>query len=105
MDHIFLPARSHISTFSHQDKDETVFKKTEDFSGLLDTTAELRNTENTKAKTGDTKLVAMLPGIVIEHYCTVKGITWQEFWRDQKWIKALLNDPEFAYFKTTSGRI
>lgn len=35
-----------------------------------------------------------------------QGYHLEEFWRDQKWIKALLNDPEFAYLKTTTaGRI
>lgn len=105
MEHIFLPARTATQVFSHQDKDETVFKKTEDFSGLLDVTAELRATEFTKSKSQDMELVAYLPSIVIEHWCAVKGVSWAEFFREKKHIKSLLNDPEFAYFKTGSGRI
>lgn len=86
---------------SNPDKDETVVAHTEVFDGLLNHNAELRATQQFGSK--DMRHVANIPGIVIEDYCFRRGVSWAEFWSDNKHIKAICNDPTFAYFRVAPG--
>lgn len=88
---------------AHPDKDETVVVHTARFDGLLDHNAELRATQQFGDK--DMRHVANIPGIVIEQYCYTRGVTWQEFFRDPSHIKAICNDPAFAYFRVAPGQV
>lgn len=90
---------------SHPDKDETVIVQTERFDGLLDMNAELRNTGEYFNDPNLGRLVANIPGSIIDAYCYRLGITFQEFNADQKHIRAILNDPQFAYFRVAPGRV
>jgi hypothetical protein len=50
--------------------------------------------------------VMQIPDILIEQYCLLKGISWQEFWssgENKKHIKALLMDPDLAAFRLRSA--
>ena len=88
---------------SHPDKDETVVVHTSDFGDMLDMVSALRNEELTGSK--DMKLMAVLPGIMIEQYCFVNGVSWAEFFQDPKHVKALCNDPDNAYWRVAPGRV
>lgn len=88
---------------ANPDKDETVVAHTERFDGLLDHNAELRNTGQHGSK--DMKHVANIPGIMIEKYCLDNGVGWDEFFQEQKHMKALLNDPAMAYFRIAPGQV
>lgn len=86
---------------SNPDKDETVIKHTSDFGNMLDVVTAMRN-EGLHGS-DDMKLMALVPGIVIEQYCFVNKVTWDEFFRDPKHIKALCNDPDNAYWRVAPG--
>jgi len=88
---------------AHPDKDATVIVHTERFDGLLDNNAELRATQQYGSK--DMRHVAEIPGIMIEDYCFRTGMSWAEFFAEQKHMKALLNDPAMAYFRIAPGRV
>ena len=88
---------------SHPDKDQTVIVHTERFDGLLDHVAELRNTGKHGSK--EMRHVAEIPGIMIEDYCYKIGISFEEFFAEQKHMKALLNDPAMAYFRVAPGKV
>lgn len=85
------------------DRDETVVAHTERFDGLLDHNAELRATQ--QYGEADMRHVANIPGIIIEQYCLTTGVSWAEFFADNKHIKTILNDPQFAYFRVAPGRV
>lgn len=72
------------------------------FDGLADAVKALSNEGIHGSK--EMKLVMMIPPGLAEHACQVWGITWQEFWSDKKWIKRLINDPDFAHFRVAPGR-
>ena len=88
---------------SHPDKDETVVAHTERFDGLLDTVKSMHNEGMHGEK--DMKLMAVIPGILIEQYCYINHISWAEFFADQKHIKALCNDPDNKYWRVAPGRV
>lgn len=88
---------------ANPDKEETVVVHTARFDGLLDHNAELRATKQFGDK--DMRHVANIPGIVIEEYCLLRGVSWREFFQDTKHIKAICNDPAFAYFRVAPGKV
>lgn len=85
------------------DADETVAIHQMRFDGLVDLAQSMSNEGIHGSK--DMKLVALFPPGLPEHCCNVWGITWAEFWSDQKWIKKMLNDPMFANFRVAPGRV
>lgn len=51
------------------------------------------------------KLVASVPGWVINDWCTRKGITFREFMRTPKLAERFLSDPDNAAFRVWKGRL
>lgn len=89
--------------FANPDRDETIVAHTERFDGLLDVVGALRNEGGHGTK--EMRLMALLPGIVIEQYCYINQVQWSEFFADSKHIKRLCNDPDMAYFRVAPGRV
>jgi hypothetical protein len=85
------------------DSDRTIIAHTENFDGLIDHNKALQNEGHHGTK--DMKHVANIPGIVIEQYCFMRGVSWAEFWADNKHIKTILNDPDMAYFRVAPGKV
>lgn len=88
---------------ANPDKDETVVVHTAEFGDMVDTVTALRNEGYHGSE--EMKLVAILPGIVIEQYCFVNHVSWEEFWSDPKHVKALCNDSANAYWRVAPGRV
>lgn len=86
---------------SNPDKDETVIAHTERFDGLIDVVGALRN----EGHHGDRemRLMAVMPGIVLEQYCYMNGVQWGELFQDPKHVKRICNDPDLAYFRVAPG--
>ena len=53
----------------------------------------------------DMKHAASLPMVVIEQYCNRQGITFDEFMREKKHVRAMLNDPDLKGFRIWPGRV
>jgi hypothetical protein len=88
---------------ANPDKDETVVVHTERFDGLVDMVKALSNEGFHGTK--EMRHVAEIPGIIIEQYCFQTGVSWAEFFADPKHIKAICNDPAFAYLRVAPGRV
>jgi hypothetical protein len=71
--------------------------------GVVDMCKELHNSGTHGSK--DVKHLASVPRLVVEHYCTVNGVTLAEFMRNKDHIKRLLNDPAFADFRVWPGQV
>lgn len=54
---------------------------------------------------GDMRLAASVPMVVIEKYCDDSGITYTDFMHSQDHKKRLLNDPSLSYFRIWKGAI
>src|ERR1700744_2180235 len=94
---------SHTQFITNPDKDETVIVHAERFAGLVDHCKALHNEGFHGSK--EMRHVAAIPGILIEHYCFINHVSWDEFFSDPKHIKKLLNDPEFSAFRVAPGRV
>ena len=93
-----------IRTTWHDHGDEgAVIVRSGLVGGVVDMCKELHNTGMHGTK--DTKHLASVPALVVEHYCNVNGIKLQEFMRDSAHIKRLLNDPAFADFRIWPGQV
>jgi hypothetical protein len=96
----------HTELFNDPDnEDNVIIKRTERFDGLTDTLKAMSN-EGIHGH-ADMRLMGVFPGVLIEHYCTTRGITWAEFFdkEDRRHVNALLNDPDLAYFRVAPGRV
>lgn len=51
------------------------------------------------------KHAAKLPFVAIEQYCNRLGITFEEFMRERKHVRAMLNDPDLSGFRIWPGRV
>lgn len=54
---------------------------------------------------GDMRLAASVPMVMIEKYCNDNGVTYAEFARSQEHKKRLLNDPALSHFRIWKGAI
>lgn len=82
--------------------EKVVAVHTSRFDGLVDLAKSMSNEGLHGSK--EMKLVAIVPPHLPELCCQTWGITWAEFWSDQKWIKKMLNDPMFADFRVAPGQ-
>lgn len=78
-----------------------------DIGNAVEEAARMRQMlEQTSSRGEEFRPVMEIPGILIEQYCLLKGISWAEFWssgENKKHIKALLMDPDLAYFRLRSA--
>lgn len=54
---------------------------------------------------GEMKHAARLPMVAIDRYCHQHGITFEEWSKDKKHIRAMLNDPDLKGFRIWPGRV
>lgn len=84
-------------------EDEVMVVHNMQFDGLIDLAQSMSN-EGLHGS-AEMKLVALVPPGLPEKCCEIWGISWAEFWSDQKWIKKMVNDPMFSYFRVAPGRV
>lgn len=48
---------------------------------------------------------ARLPLVVVETYCNVHGITFEDCMNDPKHFRAMLSDPDLSAFRIWTGRV
>lgn len=54
---------------------------------------------------GDMRLAASVPMVIIEKYCNDNGIEYSDFMHSQEHKKRLLNDPANSYFRVWGGKV
>ena len=69
----------------------------------IDAIKELHNSGMHGTKNG--RYLGSVPRIVIEAYCTQRGITVKEFIRNPEHARTFLNDPAHADFRVWPGRV
>lgn len=87
----------------HPDGSVTYYRE-EDVEPILKANAAQRAMRSTVEKKGDLHHVMRVPMIVIEDICNKNHLN---FWDkdDAKKIMAILKGPEFAFFRTTPGKL
>lgn len=53
----------------------------------------------------EVRVLAEVPGIIVEKWCNDHGIAFDEFMRDPALQTRMLNDPELRYFRVSPGRV
>lgn len=86
-----------------EEDDKLVIVHDMKFDGLVDLAKSMQNEGLHGSK--EMKLVALFPPGLPEKCCQMWGITWAEFWSDQKWVKRMLNDSDLAAFRVAPGRV
>jgi hypothetical protein len=49
--------------------------------------------------------LAEFPGYLIQQYCDQKGNQWEECFQNPAHARAMLNDPDLAYFRVHRGSV
>jgi hypothetical protein len=89
--------------FHFHDGNMTV-QRTQDCTPILDLCKEQQATGNVGSS--EMKLAARIPNVVIENYCNVNGVSFQEVMAPKSpHIKRMLNDPDLAGFRVWRGRV
>lgn len=83
--------------------DKIVSYSYQDLDPIMDQTGKLREMGHVGGS--DMKHAASLPKVLIERYCNEKGITFEEWMREPKHVKAMLNDPQNEPFRIWKGRV
>lgn len=73
----------------------------EDVSGVIETCKSLSNAGITGSR--DMKHAASFPLVIVEDWCKKRGITYQQWAADNKFVREMLNDPELSYFRIWKG--
>lgn len=55
--------------------------------------------------TKEMRHLAEFPGFVIEQYCNLNGVTWDEWMQNPVHARRMLNDPDLAYFRVHRGTV
>lgn len=92
-----------VRTKFKEEDDRLIVTRSQDVSGIVDYAKAMHN----EGKTGraDGRYLATIPGIVIEHYCNTKGITFKQWVSDAEVRKRFLNDPDYSYFRIWKGKV
>lgn len=85
----------------HQDDIE--YTRTAYVKPVLDYCEALRQAKSYGAN--DFQLKAVIPSIVIDHYCLVHQVPYKEFVSNPEHIKRICNSPELSLFRVKPGRL
>ena len=92
-------------TFHYSDHDDTAaIHRTTDVSKILEANKFQRDA-NEGYKSEVFNKVASIDVVAVEHWCKMKGITWETFFADEKIFKQFLNDPDNRAWRTKLGKI
>lgn len=86
----------------HSTDEGFVVERTQRFDGLVDTCKALHN-EGFHG-TSDMRPLIHLPGVLIDAWCTKRGVSFDLFMRDQRLQSEMINDPDLSVFRIWKGR-
>ncbi|MCA3039420.1 MAG: hypothetical protein ING37_02290 [Rhodocyclaceae bacterium] len=92
-----------VQTFYKQEDDRIIVTRAQNVGAIVDRAKALSN-EGFHGRP-DARVVASIPPVVIEHYCNVKGITFQQWCTDPEIRKKFLNDPDYADLRIWKGKV
>ena len=83
--------------------DGFVVQRSQNVSSIVDYAKARHNEGHHGLK--DFKLMAVVPVLVVESYCTVHQITLREFNGNPEHIRRIVNDPAFADLRVAPGKM
>lgn len=94
---------SDITTKYHYlpETDTTGIERVQDCTPIVQAAAELRIAGDLGSS--EMRHAAKFPAVIVEQYINTTGITFQEFLREPKHVKAMLNDPALKAFRIWEG--
>ncbi|TXH46560.1 MAG: hypothetical protein E6Q97_29280 [Desulfurellales bacterium] len=92
-----------MKTILHEHDGDLTIERVQDCTPYVEHTKRLHNA----GAYGDSefKLAATIPFVIIEQYCNINQIRFDEFMGNPAHMKALLNDPQFKSFRVWPGRV
>lgn len=82
--------------------DSLTISATEDVGGVIETCKSLHNAGFTGSN--EMKHAASFPLVIVEDWCKKRGITYQQWAADNKFVREMLNDPNLSAFRIWKGR-
>jgi hypothetical protein len=92
-----------VKTVITTEDDKLITGTVQDCTPILENATRLRN-EGLHG-TSEMKHAARFPLVLVEKYCNDSGITFAEFMREKKHIRAMLSDPALSGFRIWEGRV
>lgn len=97
---------SGVQTIIHRHNDgkgTLTFERVQDCTAIVEAAKRQQNIGNTGS--GDVKLAARLPLVMVEAYLNNNNITMHEFINNQDHIKRMCDDPALAHFRIWKGKL
>lgn len=92
-----------VSTTIKVEEDKTYFGRSQDCQPILDLTSNLRSIG--AVGSSEMRHCASIPAVVVEHYCNINGVTFQEFVNNPVHAERMLADPDLKAFRVWEGRV
>jgi len=83
--------------------DTMAIERVQDCTPIADLTKELHNAGIHGSS--EWKHAAKVPNVIIERYCDLKGITFEEWMGNEEHMRAVLNDSALADFRIWPGKV
>lgn len=96
---------SDVRTTVHVDPSEDRFwvNRVQDVEPALERAKALHNAGI--GQSGDWRLAASIPNVLVEKYCEDNGITFAEFAADEAHMRRLVESPDLSHFRIWKGRL
>lgn len=95
-----------VQTWFAEEDGQTVIKRTQDCTPILDQCAELRATGAGDARRDDDgRWAGRIPKVEVEAYMNKYGITFREFCGDPIHVQRYLNDPDHKLLRVWTGQL
>lgn len=91
-----------VQTSYKLEEDRIVVTRSQNVGAIVDRAKALSN-EGFHGRP-DARVMASIPGVVIEHYLTLQGKTLRDWMTDPGLRKKFLNDPDYADLRIWKGR-
>lgn len=99
----FNPGYSEVKTEYILDGDDMHVKRTQDCEPVLDLTSSLRSIGSVGSS--EMRHCAKFPAVLVEKYCNINGITFQEWMSNSVHVERMLADPDLKSFRIWGGRV
>lgn len=86
-------------------EDRTIIERVQDVEPILERAKGLHNAGLTHSDDREYVHAASIPNVIVERYCHLHKIAFDEFMRNEDHQRRLLNDPDLSGFRIWKGRV
>jgi hypothetical protein len=94
-----------VQTWMAEEDGQTIIKRSQDCTAILEQCHELRATGAGTSTTGDGHWAGRIPAAEVEKYINEHGITFREFIGNPVHVQRYLNDPDHKLLRIWTGRL